>query len=81
MDSSASKSIFTSVTFWSLILGVLGTAAQRYGLTLPEDTAGLANDLAALAGAVGVVYGRFQAKQPVHFLPPPPDTSVMGDSR
>ncbi len=63
-----SKSIFTSVTFWGVVLGVVSQIATRYGYQLPGDTAGLTNDLAGIAGALGALWGRLRATQPVHVI-------------
>lgn len=64
-----SKSIFTSVTFWGIVAGVIARVAGRYGYTI--DDAGLANDLVSLAAAGIALYGRYRASQPVHVVAPP----------
>lgn len=66
-----SKSIFTSVTFWGLVIGIVSQVAMRYGYVVPGDTAGLANDLSGAAGAVLVLWGRIRATQPVRVFGPP----------
>ena len=63
-----SKSIFLSITFWSVIVTLCSEVAKRYGLTV--DQAGLTNDLVSLAGIAMTIYGRVRATQPVHILPP-----------
>lgn len=61
-----SKSIFTSVTFWGIVVGFLSQIAARRGWTI--DAAGLTNDLAGLAGVLMALYGRLRASVPVHIM-------------
>ncbi len=63
-----SKSIFTSVTFWGIALGLIGQIASRYGFQV--DAAGAANDVVSLIGAGVALYGRIRATQPVHIIAP-----------
>lgn len=63
-----SKSIFLSLTFWSVIVGALSEIARRYGITF--DAAGLANDFVSLAAAGLAIYGRLRAVQRVHIINP-----------
>ncbi len=72
-----SKSIFTSVTFWGLVLAVAAPLLGRYGITLPADTTGIVNDVATGAGAVISVWGRMHATVPAHIIPPR-DTGADG---
>ncbi len=65
-----SKSLFTSVTFWGVVVTLLSQIATRAGWHVPVDTTGLVNDLAGLAGVVISIYGRVRATQPVHIIPP-----------
>jgi hypothetical protein len=65
-----SKSIFASVTFWGVVIGVVSQLATRYGYQFPGDISGLANDLAGMAGAALSIYGRIRATQPVYVLKP-----------
>ena len=69
--NTESKSIFLSVTFWGLVLSLVGPVLAHYGITLPGDTAGLANELAMLVGDAVAVYGRLRATQPAHIIAPP----------
>lgn len=65
-----SKSIFTSVTFWGLLLSVVSPLLARVGFTLPDDTAGFANELVSLVSAAVALYGRVRATQPLHIISP-----------
>ena len=65
-----SKSIFASVTFWGIAVSVLAQLAARAGYHVPDDTAGITNDIASLVGAALALWGRFTASQPVRILPP-----------
>ncbi len=62
------KSVFLSLTFWSLAVMLASEAAKRYGIVV--DQAGLTNDLVSLAGTGLALYGRFRATQPLHVIPP-----------
>lgn len=63
-----SKSIFLSVTFWGVIVGLVSTALKKYGYTL--DEAGLTNDAVTLASAAVAIYGRMRASQQLHVIAP-----------
>lgn len=63
-----SKSLFKSVTFWSLVVGLFSQAAKKYGYTIDEG--GLTNDLVGLAACVGVIFGRITATKAVHIVAP-----------
>ena len=71
-----SKSIFASVTLWGVVIGVVSQIATRYGYQFPGDDAGLANDLAGMAGAALSIYGRFRATQRVYVIKPTPQGEV-----
>lgn len=57
------KSILLSLTFWGVVVAVAAEAAKRYGIVI--DQAAWANDLAALAGSVVAVIGRYKATKQV----------------
>ena len=63
-----SKSLFASLTFWSVVAMVAAQIARRYGFTIDAD--GLANDLLSAAGVAGSIYGRMRASAPAHVLTP-----------
>jgi len=65
-----SKSIFTSVTFWGIALGLLSQVASRLGWYFPGDITGLANDISGVAGALIGIWGRISATQAVHLISP-----------
>jgi hypothetical protein len=54
------KSIFSSVTFWSLLLSVLGKALYFAGYDI-GDTNGIAEIIVSLIGDIGVLWGRLRA--------------------
>ena len=76
--NDTSKSIFTSVTFWGLLLGLLGPLSTRFGYTMPSDTTGLANEIVGIVGALVALYGRFTATNQVHIVPPSDPTTKQG---
>lgn len=59
------KSVFTSVTFWSLLLTIGSQIAARAGIVFPGDIAGTANDIVSLVSAGATMYGRWRATQPL----------------
>lgn len=66
-----SKSIFTSVTFWGVVLSIVAPLAGKYGFQFDAaGISGLANDLAGGAGALIAIYGRMRAAAPAHIVPP-----------
>ena len=72
---SDSKSLFLSVTFWGCVLTFAAQILSRFGIQLPADTSGLANDLVSLAGICITIYGRFTATQAVHIVAPTPPST------
>lgn len=72
-----SKSLFTSVTFWGLIVTFLSQALKHWGIQV--DEAGLSNDLVSLSGLLVAGYGRFRATQPLHFWKPGASSDLPPD--
>lgn len=62
------KSFLTSRTIWGLLITLAAPLLAKHGITVDQD--GLVNDLVAAAGAALAIYGRFQASQGLHILPP-----------
>ncbi len=60
------KSIFSSKTFWGLVLAIAAPLAAKYGYTL--DTEGWSNDLVTGIGAVLAIWGRWTATKAVRIL-------------
>lgn len=54
------KGLFTSVTFWGIVLSVVGKLAYIKGYDI-GDTNGLAEALASFAGDGIALYGRIRA--------------------
>lgn len=54
------KSIFTSVTFWGVILSVVGKGLYAAGIDI-GDTNGLAELVVSFLGDITALYGRVKA--------------------
>ena len=59
-----SKSIYASLTFWGVVVAAISPIGLKHGL----DMTGMESELAAAAGGIIAIYGRYRASSRVRFI-------------
>jgi hypothetical protein len=65
-----SKSVFTSLTFWSSVTMLLSGLAPKVFVVLGMSPETTASGVVAVLSFVLAVYGRWKATRPLHLIAP-----------